>query len=179
MDKVTIMNQKKNSTRLEVEEKLASYKFSLQASNRRSKTISWYMDILRDFFSKYEKINEQLKPMHEFNREDLRVYIRHLQNSTKWPNRQPAGKDYGKLSPYTIQGKVRAIKAYWGWLLKEEYIDGNPYAGFTLPKVPQNLVKTITPEQFNRYISFIDRSTPEGFMYFLLLLLIFYITHSN
>jgi hypothetical protein len=29
---------------------------------------------------------------------------------------------FGKRSPYTIQGHVRAIKAFWGWLTEFSFV---------------------------------------------------------
>jgi hypothetical protein len=61
----------------------------------------------------------------DIGREEVRRYIKYLQKADRWPNRPKNGKDLGKLSPSSIQGPVRAIKAFTGWLTYEEYIESN------------------------------------------------------
>jgi hypothetical protein len=42
------------------------------------------------------------------------------------------------MSPYTIQGKVRALKALSSWFFKEGYIGKNFLSDLRLPKVTLN-----------------------------------------
>lgn len=150
---------------------LEQYGQNLEALNRSPKTISWYMDILRRFFD-FLELNGVTKPIHELGKEELRAYILHLQNARRWPNRPHNAKDLGKLSPPAIQGHVRAIRAFWGWLTNEGYLEKNPLARFPLPKAPQELPKTLTMEQLKKIIAEIDKSTPTGARQYCILLLL-------
>jgi site-specific recombinase XerD len=119
---------------------LDEYALSLEASNRSPKTISWYSDILRRYFG---HLREQglSKPASELGREELRAFIHTRQNAVRWPNNPNiSAEKRSKLSAYTVQGDVRAIKAFWSWLESEGYIDVNPLKGFPLPKVPEKQV---------------------------------------
>jgi site-specific recombinase XerD len=148
------------------------YRSSLEASNRSPKTVSWYMEILHRFFYFIESQNIR-RPIRELGREDLRAYIRYLQNARRWPGSRYIREDKGRLSPYSIQGHVRAIKAFWGWLSEEGYVERNPLAKFPLPKVPENLIRIITPEQFTILLTHIDKATASGAKYFCILLLLY------
>lgn len=157
------------SLQLDIEDLLSAYRRYLEAANRSPKTISWYFEILHRFFD-FLDFNNLTKSIPDIGREELRTYILHLQSARKWPNSPHIKADKGSLSPYSIQGHVRAIKAYWGWLFKEEYVLENPLVKVPLPKVPQSLVKTLTIDQFKRLLAAVEKHTPLGAKYYCVLL---------
>ena len=147
------------------------YRSSLMAANRSPKTISWYLEILTRFFA-FLKSNSSAGQIEQLGKDELKAYVLHLQESVKWANSPNIKKAAGKLSPYSVQGHVRAVKAFWSWLAAEGYIQDNPLAKFPLPKVPQNLVKVLTQDQIKTLLAQIDRTTPMGAKYFSILLLL-------
>ena len=56
------------------------------------------------------------------------------------------------MSPYTVQAKVRAIKAFSSWLLRENYTTNNILSNLKLPKAPLKIVDTLTPDEINKLI---------------------------
>jgi len=150
---------------------LQEYRLDLEAANRSPKTISRYMYTLSGLADFLES-NRIAKPVSELGRKDISAYVRHLQNSGKWPNRVNDGKNLGKLSPYTVQGHVRDFKAFWSWLTSEGYVEKNMLAGFPLPKVPQYVIKTLTYDHVKKLFSAIDRSTALGARYYCVLMLL-------
>jgi len=151
---------------------LDGYQSSLEAMNRSPKTISWYLDILKRYFG-FLMASHSSSQIDQLGRKELRSYIVKLQNTKKWPNNPNIAEDHkGKLSAYSIQGHVRAIKAFWGWLLKEGYTDKNPLANFPLPKVPSTVIKTLTKEQILELFSNIDKSSLTGMRDYCILLLL-------
>ncbi len=151
---------------------LAQYRMSLEAANRSQKTISWYLDILDNFFFKYLPSERIIKPIDKLGREEVRSYIKHLQSSNRWPNRVHQDREYGKLSPFTIQGRIRALKAFWGWLYREAHIDSNPLTSLPLPKVPKNMITILEKEQIIQLLKSIDKHTPLGARNYMTLLLL-------
>jgi len=154
-----------------VKELLEHYGPSLQAMNRSPKTISWYVEILSRYFTFLESKN-LTKPLSELGKEELRAYIQHLQKSARWENNVHIKTERGKMSPYSVQGHVRAVKAFWSWLANEGYVEKNMLAGFPLPKVPQYVVKTLTIDHLKKLLAAIDRSTAIGARYYALLMLL-------
>ena len=75
------------------------------------------------------------------------------------------------MSPYSIQGHIRAIKAFFGWLSNDGIIESNPMEKFPLPKVPKYIKRTLTFEQIKILLSTIDKSMPLGFKYYCIILL--------
>ncbi len=160
-----------NTTGFSWNDLLSQYRMSLEAGNRSPRTIEWYLEILRRFFGFLEK-KSPTKSIREIGREEVRQYIRYLQGAPRWPHRPKNGKDLGKLSPSSIQGHVRAIKAFLGWLVEEGYIDSNPLVKFPLPTVPQYVIRTLTLEHIELLLSAIDRTTSLGFMYYCIILVL-------
>ena len=150
---------------------LDNYAFSLKAANRSVRTITWYQEILLRFFS-FLEAQGLARPVQELGTEELKAYIVHLQDTTKWANRTYIKEAKGRLSPYSIQGHVRAIKAFFSWLEREECIESNPMVRLPLPKVPQYLVKILTVDQIKTLLSMLDRQTPLGMKYYVILLLL-------
>jgi len=161
----------KNDAVANYKQLLDIYASSLQAANKSVRTINWYLEILLRFFSFLES-QRLLKPVHELGTEELRAYTVHLQNTTKWSNRKYIKEAKGRLSPYSIQGHVRAIKAFFSWLEREEYIEQNLMVKFPLPKVPQYIVKILTIDQIKKLLSILDRHTALGMKYYTMLLLL-------
>ncbi len=151
---------------------LIQYQLSLETSNKSPKTIQWYLDILHGYFNFLEHSN-LMKPVDELGKKALEAYIIHRKTTKRWPN-NPHIKEENKggLSPYSIQGDVRAIKAFWSWLLYQGYIEDNTLAKFPLPKIPKTLIKTLTIEQIRLLLKTIDKNTPVGARNYCILMLL-------
>jgi site-specific recombinase XerD len=155
-----------------IEELISEYRLHLEATNRSQKTISWYLDILHKFFLNIIPSQEISKQIGDIGRRELDAYILQLRQSKRWPNKAEHKKDYGKLSPFTIQGKVRALKAFWSWLLKQNYIENNPLAGYALPSVPKKIMPIIEKEQISKLFGAIDKYSPLGCRNYCILLIL-------
>lgn len=140
---------------------LAQYRLSLEAANRSPKTIEWYADILRRFFGFLSEKGYSAS-VKNIGRKEVREYVRYLQNVDRWPHRPNNGKDLGKLSPDTVQGHVRGLKAFWGWLAEDGYIKSNPLVKYPLPKIPKNTIVTLTIEQIKLLLKAIDKQESTG-----------------
>jgi site-specific recombinase XerD len=132
----------------------------LKAKNRSPKTISWYLDILRRFFAFVEN-RGPAKPLGQLGMKDVEAYLLYLQKAARWEN-HPRMKPNGGLSPYSIRGHVRAIKVFFSWLADEGYIEYSPLVKFPLPKVPKNLMPTLSLQQLKPLFDGLDRSTLLG-----------------
>ena len=150
---------------------LEEYTQSLLAMNRSPKTISWYLEILGRYLAFLDS-HKLLKAVGQLGRQELQAYILHLQEVERWPNNHSTGKPKGNLSPYSVQGHVRAIKAFWGWLKREEYTEKNSLAIFPLPKVPEKPVGILSMDQIRKLLTHIDRYTPVGARSYVMLMLL-------
>lgn len=140
---------------------LDEYRFSLMTLNRSPKTISWYLQILRRYL-RFLEFNSLHKPIQLLGTQELKAYIAYLQNAIRWADNPNVTKSAGKLSPFSIQGHVRAIKAFWGWLLREGHVEYNRLAKFPLPKVPDCPARVLSTDQITRLLGAIDRLSLKG-----------------
>jgi integrase/recombinase XerD len=104
---------------------------------------------------------------------DLREYIRHLQTRPKWESHPTITSNGELLSPHSIASFVRSIKTFWSWLAREEFIVTNPLKDVSLPKIPQQTVKTLSPEQFQKIIKVIDKRSARGYHDYAWLMLLY------
>ena len=94
-----------------------------------------------------------------------------MQNAKRWSNKPQNGEDRGKLSPVTVQDHIRAIKAFWGWLFNNGYIENNILVKYPLPKIPKVLIITLTIDQTKLFLKAIDKSTSVGSRNYCIILL--------
>ncbi len=144
-----------------LEELTNDYYLDLEAANRSSKTISAYTYTLNRLIS-FLKSQKLMKPVDKLGAKEITVFIRDLQNSKKWPNRLQYRKDYGRLSPFTVQRYVRDVKAFWGWLYNQGYVETNPMVKYPLPKIPKKVIKTLTIEQIKLFLKAREKHTSIG-----------------
>jgi integrase/recombinase XerC len=51
------------------------------------------------------------------------------------------------LKPTTVSIKLRAIRSFLNFLLREGLVEENPMYGLPLPKVPKKFPRILTPDQ--------------------------------
>jgi len=161
MTKIKSNKNTPNFPQYYLKELINDYYLDLEAANRSSKTISAYTYTLNRLIS-FLKCQKLMKPVDKLGNKEITAFIRYLQNSKKWPNRPQYRKDYGRLSSFTVQRYVRDVKAFWGWLYNQEYIETNPLAKYPLPKVPKNVTKTLSIEQIKSFLKTMDKHTSIG-----------------
>ena len=66
------------------------------------------------------------------------------------------------LSPFTVQGRVRALKAFSSWLFREGYIEQNILSNVKLPKVPIKIIEPLMASEIDRLVSFHNQLTALG-----------------
>ena len=99
----------------------------------------------------------------EIRSEDLRAYILHLQESSRWSGHPTIKSNHGNLSPAAIASYIRSIRSFWSWMQREKFIDHNPFAQVKPPKVPVKIVDPLTPEEVTRLLKVIPRNNLQGY----------------
>lgn len=126
---------------------IVHYAQSNKVEGKSPQTIAWYSAVLNDFnrFLHSENLNTNLA---DFTVITTRAYIVHEQERD--------------ISPYTVQGKVRAIKAFCSWLKREGYISNNFLGDFKLPRVPKVLIEPLTNAEIETLLSLRNPLTEIG-----------------
>jgi len=131
-----------NMKGLDLAKLITHFAQSNKAEGKSPKTVSWYSDMLLDFINYLRKACKH-DTLSEFSIRNIRDYIVHEQGRG--------------MSPYTVQAKVRALKAFCSWLFKEGYTSDNILASIKLPKAPAKIVDTLSPDEIE---SLIDSQNP-------------------
>ena len=99
----------------------------------------------------------------EVQAEDLRRYIRYLQEQPKWSSHPTIKQNHGNLSDNTIASYIRSIRSFWSWLKREKFIDNNPFEQVKPPKVSGRVVDPLSPEEVSKLLRGIPRRNHSGY----------------
>jgi site-specific recombinase XerD len=127
-----------NMAELELNKLILHSAQSNKAEGKSPKTISWYSEMLNDFARFLESKGYQAV-LSEFDIQVVREFIVHEQERG--------------LSPFSVQGKVRALKAFSSWLFAESYFGDNLLGNFKLPRVPMNLIEPLTNVEIDQLVA--------------------------
>jgi len=95
--------------------------------------------------------------------DDLRRYILHLQERTKWLGHPTIKQDHGNLSPNAVAHHVRHVKSLWSWMDREGFIEYNPLAQVKTPKETLKDVTPLIPDEVSRILKVIPRNKHQGY----------------
>jgi len=133
------------------------------AEGKQSTTIRWYLGKLR-IFLQYLTSNDLPIDTGDLTTTHLRAFLVHLIENVKADENNPMKPTQeAGLSPKTIQGYARTIKAFFSWAAREGYIDQNPAKLLKIPKAPRVLIATLSNSQIRRLLSVVDPRTARGF----------------
>jgi len=146
---------------LSLEDLVRYFEFHNRTEGKSPKTISWYTECLV-LFQRFLSASGMSRLVKDVGEPQVRAFIAHLQNKTKWTN---GGKSSGtpqRLSPEGIQNRVRALKGFFSWLHREGYTETNRLQHLRNFKVPQKVVEVLSEEEIARVLSAVDPKTPWG-----------------
>lgn len=112
------------------------YLLTCKTEGKSRRTIDWYQQKL-EYFVSFLKERQFALETSTLGAQELRQFIHHLQSEVKSGENNPhrPTEDHG-LSPQTVAGYVRALRAFFSWLVREEMIDEHPMKNVRTPKVP-------------------------------------------
>jgi integrase len=136
-----------NMAELEMNRLILHFAQSNKAERKSPKTVSWYTEMLTDF-AKFLERTSRRPVLAEFNVEAVREFVVHEQGRG--------------MSPYTVQGKVRALKAFASWLFNEGYTSDHLLLNLRLPKTPVNLIEPLTHAEIDQLLHYQSPLTAIG-----------------
>jgi len=132
---------------LELDKLILHFEHSNKAEGKSPKTITWYTEMIAGFT--WFLAGTSKKPvLAEFDISAVREFIIHEQERG--------------LSPYTIQGKVRALKVFASWLFTEGYTTDHVLYNLKMPKVPQKLIEPLTATEIEQLVKIQNPLTALG-----------------
>jgi len=145
---------------------IAKLSFQFEMSNladgKSESTISWYGYILK-LFLRYLKENRHSNSIEEFNIENARNYVLYLRSRSKFGKYANTQVQHTGLSPQTVRGHIRGLKAFSSWLYREKYTTENRLLNLKIPKAPVKLIEPLTDSEISQIVSSINQDSPTGF----------------
>ena len=151
---------------LTLESLIEAFRLSCQVEGKSPKTIEWYLDFLGRF-QRFRVLRDNPPKPSRIDRSHIREFILHLQTEAINPHNN------GALSPITVQGYVRTLKAFFSWAKREEYIADNPMTGIAIPRAPRKMVNTFTTDQIAALLNLCRSSNHSGHRNTTIILLFF------
>ena len=127
-----------NMSELDLLKLVVHFAQSNRAEGKSPTTVTWYSDMLNSFI-KFLETTGRRTVLSEFNVINVREFIIHEQGRS--------------VSPFTVQGKVRALKAFSSWIMTEGYTSDNLLVNTRLPKVPENIIEPLTTGEISKLIA--------------------------
>lgn len=133
------------------------------AEGKQPTTVRWYMHKL-DIFQRYLKGQDIPINTSHITTTHLRQFLVHLQTEVKADQHNPykPARDEG-LSPQTVQGYARTLKAFFSWVTSEGYLPKDPTQRLKIPKAPKAIIETFSDDQIRRLLKAIDQRSTVGF----------------
>ncbi len=140
---------------------LETYKIQARTEGKSDNTVRIYttaLTVLRRFLERKGYPTDVTKISHE----ELREFAGYLHNIRAFMDHPYTGPQKKGLSGHTINGYLRAARAFWGWLLAEEFIDINPFDRIKVPKAPKKLIVPFSEDQISVLLATIDTKSSIG-----------------
>jgi len=131
-----------------IDKLIGLYERSNRAEGKSPKTITWYSDIL-GLFAGYLRGELLRNDINIFTKDTARNYILYLRQRPRFQGHRFTPSK-GTVSAKTVQGHVRALKAFSTWLYSEDYTEDNRLQSLKLPKAPTRLIEPLTPNEIQR-----------------------------
>jgi len=122
----------------------------------------WYQQKLRYFVS-FLRDHQLSTRISEITPHEIRRFIHHLQTEVKVGENNPhrPTEDQG-LSPQTVAGYVRTLRAFFSWAVREGFLDEHPMKQVKTPTVPSLIMPFFTDGEVARLLDAIKKPTPTG-----------------
>jgi integrase/recombinase XerD len=141
---------------------IRGYRLYARTEGKSQKTITittTAVNTLRDFLESSGFSTD----VTDIGTKELREFILHLQQVRAFEHHPYTKPQERTLSGNTVNCYLRAIRAFWSWLIREEIILSNPFARVRIPKPPQKVMPTFSESQLQALLGVIHTSTPIGF----------------
>ena len=93
---------------------------------------------------------------------EIRSFILYLRQAQRFESHPLIKSHDGRLTGHTVNCYLRSIRAFWGWLLREDFVDSNPFDKIRIPRPPKKVITPFTQEQIQSLLKAIDISTTTG-----------------
>jgi len=144
--------QEMDKSSMELSRLIQFYETFNRSEGKSYRTVDWYTEVL-NLFLDWLKLKEKPTNLGYIGEMEVREFILSLREK-KW-----RGKP---LSSQTLNNRVRALRAFFSWLAREDYTEDNLLAKLKPPKITEPIIEPLTIEEVERLFSKISQNTVLG-----------------
>lgn len=151
--------QENTNESYKLDELIDYYETCNRAEGKSPKTLSWYSANLRHFCI-YLRSRHIPDEINNIDIKLLREYILYLFKRNCYQDHPYTPVKLRPLSNTTIHGHVRTLRAFFNWLIKEEFIRENPTTSLKPPKLGQKVITILSDEEIKTVINTFNPKQP-------------------
>jgi len=134
----------------DLESLIRGYIVGCRCEGKSEKTIDSYQMVLRNFLWLCRQRDYSLEPQ-SITTSHIREFLWYLASeSNRWGNKSTAARR--PASRTTVHDYFRILRAFFGWLEREELIKDNPFNYLKPPKTDKKIIQTLTPHEIKRLL---------------------------
>jgi site-specific recombinase XerD len=114
------------------------------------------------YFRNYLQLDGLPTKVESIGVNEIRNFILSLKEAQRFEHHPLIKNHDRKLTGHTINCYLRGLSAFWSWLLKEGFINSNPFDKIKIPKAPKKVITPFTEEQIHSLLRVINTSTAAG-----------------
>jgi site-specific recombinase XerD len=145
---------------------LTAYSICAKAEGKSPRTVSWTGDAIR-YFGSFLGGDAELQ---DITANELRRFIIALQQRKAFSGHRFTRTQERGLSPESIASYVRAIKAFFSFLEREELMAENPIKKVKTPKTPKKIMPTFSEQDIEKLLAQPNKKTSEGYRDYVVML---------
>ena len=141
---------------------IPEYVLTCRIEGKSPKTIAWYEPKLV-YLKRFLEERSYPTDVCLIETQHLRAFLHHLQTDVKADANNPYKPTRDEpLSPLTVHGYARTLKALFSWAMQEGIVHKNPMALVKLPKLPDKVMRTLSKGEVRQLLSVPDEQTATG-----------------
>ena len=141
---------------------MEGYRLSAQSEGKSRNTIAIVEASVR-YLEEFLASQGHSTDVSEIGANELRRFSACLRERPRFAHHPFTKPQTGQLSGHTINGYMRALRAFWSWLEREEFIQENPFARLKIPRAPRKVIPTFSEEQLRQIFNAVDVASPTGY----------------
>jgi site-specific recombinase XerD len=137
------------------------FEFHNRTEGKSERTIGWYNEVLGRFARFLERDGCSLL-IQDIGEPEVRAFIAYLQTKYKWVGDDDVVVRTARLSSEGIQNRVRALKAFFGWLQREGYTPEYRLKNLRNFRTQQKVEDILTEDEVGKMLAVCDVRTHWG-----------------
>lgn len=160
-----------SGSKMQLDFLVVMYRICAESEGKSPATISWVTGAVR-YIINFLRDNGHSTDIRDIGVGHIRAFSLHLRHRRRFANHPYTRPQDGLLSGHSVNGYLRALRAFWTWAEAEGFIDCNPFLRIKISPAPKRVIDTMSTYQLASLIEAVDLSTPQGYRDYTIILLL-------